>query len=158
MKIKYVSLLAVVLVVLSGMPTLSGSGCITNYASAKYATYTQSQVNTNDCDTGTNCAITSPQTQGDGTANSPINLQISNFNEDRVGEEAPTERVIIVTKKVECPTGFECPSPGQSTLRVNLFGRGTANPETFQGSATGTTVLFALNTRPGEGLEVQAHP
>jgi hypothetical protein len=86
MKVKYVSIFAVVLVVFCGMPALSGGNGIINYAIAKYATNTQSQGNSNDCITGTNCAIISPQTQGDGTANSPTNLQISKFNEDQVGE------------------------------------------------------------------------
>ena len=79
MKVRYVSIFAVVLVVLSGIPLLSGG---TDYANAKYATNTQSQGNSNECDTGTNCAINSPQTQGDGSASSPTNLQISKFNEE----------------------------------------------------------------------------
>jgi hypothetical protein len=58
-----------------------------NYANAKYGTNTQTQANANECDTGSNCAITSPQTQGDGTANSPTNLQISKFNQKE--EEPP---------------------------------------------------------------------
>ena len=90
MKVKYIPVLALIglLAILSGMPLFSmGSGGIANSAYAKYAnTNTQSQVNNNECDTGTNCAITSPQTQGDGTANSPTNLQISKFNEDQAGE------------------------------------------------------------------------
>jgi hypothetical protein len=40
---------------------------------------TQSQANTNNCNNSTNCAITSPQTQGDGSASSPTSLQISNL-------------------------------------------------------------------------------
>jgi hypothetical protein len=46
-----------------------------------YATNMQTQANNNECDIGTNCSITSPQIQGDGTANSPTNLQISRFTE-----------------------------------------------------------------------------
>lgn len=83
MKVRYVSIFTVVLVVLSGIPLLSGGG--TNYANAKYATNTQLQGNSNECNTGTNCAINSPQTQGDGSASSPTNLQIS-----ETSEEAPT--------------------------------------------------------------------
>ena len=97
MKVKNVSIIAVVgvLVFLSGMPVLS-SGSITNYANARYAnTNTQSQANANDCTTGTNCAITSPQTQGDGTANSPTNLQISKFNEEQ--EEGVEGGIDVVT-------------------------------------------------------------
>jgi hypothetical protein len=49
---------------------------------AKYTNIkTQSQVNTNSCDNGANCGITSPQTQGDGSAIASTNLQISKFNE-----------------------------------------------------------------------------
>lgn len=60
-----------------------------NYVDARYATNTQNQANNNECDIGTNCAITS-QTQGDGSA--PTNLQISKFNEreeEQVGEVPP---------------------------------------------------------------------
>ena len=57
-----------------------------NYVSAKYTTNTQTQANVNDCNTGTNCGITSPQIQGNGTANSPTNLQISKFNEEEEEE------------------------------------------------------------------------
>jgi hypothetical protein len=61
-----------------------------NYASARHATNTQTQPNANECEIGTNCAITSPQNQGDGTANSPANTQISNFNEEQdEGVESP---------------------------------------------------------------------
>jgi hypothetical protein len=80
MKVKYVSILAIVLVISGGIPLMS-AGSISN-ASAKYTTHTQTQANSNDCNTGTNCSITSPQTQGDGTANSPINTQITGFNEE----------------------------------------------------------------------------
>ena len=80
MKVKYVSIFTILLVLLSGIPLISSPGAI-NYASARYAN-TQTQANANECDTGTNCAINSPQTQGDGTANSPTNLQISKFNEE----------------------------------------------------------------------------
>ena len=53
-------------ILLSDIPITSVGGT-TNYAHAKYAN-TQTQANTNDCNTGTDCAITSPQTQGDGSA------------------------------------------------------------------------------------------
>ncbi|MGH9988347.1 MAG: hypothetical protein ACRD8W_30805, partial [Nitrososphaeraceae archaeon] len=88
MKVRYVSIFTVVLVVLSGIPLLSGGG--TNYANAKYATNTQLQGNANDCDNGSNCAINSPQTQGDGTASSPTNLQISETNEEASTTPPPT--------------------------------------------------------------------
>jgi hypothetical protein len=80
----YVSIFAILLVLLSGMPVLSGGSITTNYASARYAN-TQTQANANDCNTGTNCAINSPQTQGDGSASSHTNLQISKST----GEELP---------------------------------------------------------------------
>jgi|SRR5918995_2732027 hypothetical protein len=102
MKLKYVPIFVLVglLVILSSLPVLSSG--ITNYANARYATNTQTQANNNECNTGTNCGITSPQTQGDDTANSPINLQISNFNEepheqdDGVGGELPRETISIL--------------------------------------------------------------
>lgn len=67
---------------MSGLPLIASPGVLNmNYANAKYAlANTQTQANANDCDNGSNCAINSPQTQGDGTANSPTNLQISKFN------------------------------------------------------------------------------
>ena len=80
------------LVLTSGIPLFSGSSVINN-VSARYAPQanTQTQANANECDTGSNCGITSPQTQGDGTANSPINLQISKFNgeEEQIGVTPP---------------------------------------------------------------------
>lgn len=75
MKVTYVSILALVLVLLSGIPLIS-SPSATNYANARYAN-TQAQSNANECDTGTNCAINSAQTQGDRSASSPTNLQIT---------------------------------------------------------------------------------
>ena len=67
---------------MSGLPLIASPGVLNmNYANAKYTlANTQTQANANDCDNGSNCAINSPQTQGDGTANSPTNLQISKFN------------------------------------------------------------------------------
>jgi hypothetical protein len=92
LKVKYVPIIALVgfLAIMSGMPLLS-SGIIANNAFARYATNTQTQANSNECITGTNCAITSPQTQGDGTANSPVNTQISEFNEEREGGVGDTD-------------------------------------------------------------------
>jgi hypothetical protein len=58
MKVKYGSIFAI-LAVLSSLPLLSSG--ITNYGYARYATNTQTQANANECNTGTNCAITSPQ-------------------------------------------------------------------------------------------------
>ena len=72
----YVFLFAILLVLTSGIPLFSGSSIINN-ASARYATNIQTQANSNEC---YDCAINSPQTQGDGTANSPTNLQISESN------------------------------------------------------------------------------
>ena len=102
MKAKNVSLIAgiSILVLLSSIPVLSSDSSI-NYASAKYATNTQTQVNNNECDTGTNCAITSPQTQGDGTANSPTNLQISRFNEVQAGEPSMGMPVDLVVSNCQ---------------------------------------------------------
>jgi hypothetical protein len=59
---------------MSGVPFMTGGG---SNAFARYVHNTQTQANTNNCSNGTNCAITSPQTQGDGTANSPVSTQIS---------------------------------------------------------------------------------
>ncbi|MGH9986298.1 MAG: hypothetical protein ACRD8W_20340 [Nitrososphaeraceae archaeon] len=50
---------AIVIVLLSGIPLISDDAM--NFADARY-TNTQTQANTNDCNTGTNCAINSPQT------------------------------------------------------------------------------------------------
>lgn len=83
MNTTYVSIFEIVLVLLSGMPLMSGGAVNSVYA--KYATNTQSQANTNNCNNGTNCAINSPQTQGDGSASSPTNLQISKFNQRQQG-------------------------------------------------------------------------
>jgi hypothetical protein len=74
MKVKYVSIIAIVLVLISGLPLLVGGAM--NFASARYAN-TQTQANANECETGTNCAMNSPQTQGDGIASTPMSLQIS---------------------------------------------------------------------------------
>ena len=115
----------IVLVLLSSMPVLSG-GSITNFANAKYATNTQAHANSNECTTGTNCAISSPQTQGDGSASSPTNLQISKFNEEQeeqggVGATPPNpifQVDLLVRKLVICPTGFVCPTPDKFVMEV----------------------------------------
>lgn len=67
MKVIYVSIFTIVLVLMSGIPLMPGSSTM-NPAYVKYAS-TQSQANANDCNTGTNCAITSPQSIGDDTVN-----------------------------------------------------------------------------------------
>jgi hypothetical protein len=96
MKVKYASIFTIVLVLLSGIPLVSGTGVINNVSATYAPTNTQSQGNANDCDTGTNCAINSPQTQGDGSASSPTNLQITEtngLNED-LTEPIPNDFVI----------------------------------------------------------------
>lgn len=47
------------------------------YAYAKYVN-TQTQSVTNNCAENVNCAVNSPQTQGDGVASTSLSLQISN--------------------------------------------------------------------------------
>jgi hypothetical protein len=70
MKITFISMSVVVLVVLLGMPVLSGS-IIPNYAYAKYSN-SQAQSFVNECgldeSSGINCVASGPQTQGDGSA------------------------------------------------------------------------------------------
>jgi hypothetical protein len=141
MAYRYVSILVIVLVLSGGIPIMSGSSM--NSVSAKYSTNTQTQANSNECDTGTNCAITSPQSQGDGTVNSPVNTQTSNFNEEQ--PEAPTIPMPFGTAslrflvKVECPTGVVCPS--EQTFKYLTIGapfdpriQVAPNPLTFSGS------------------------
>ena len=105
MKVTYVSIFAIVIVLLSGIPLISDDAM--NFADARY-TNTQTQANANDCNTGTNCAINSPQTQGDGSSSSPTNLQISRFNEEKekIGEEPNpgAKGFVEVQKIVICPT------------------------------------------------------
>jgi hypothetical protein len=97
MNVKNVSIVAsiTVLVFLSGIPVLS-SGNISNYAYARYATNAQTQANSNECTDNTNCGITSPQTHGDGTANSPVNSQVSRFNEKQEDDGVGGNEVIFV--------------------------------------------------------------
>ena len=125
MKFTYVSIFAIALVLTSGIPLFSGPGVINN-ASARYAqTNTQTQANANECDTGTNCAINSPQTQGDGTANSPTNLQISKFNEEQV-EEPPVGAFLVsldncIRLVSPFPDGYRCTVVNPETLRGNAI-------------------------------------
>ena len=152
MEIKNASLVTgiTVLVLISGMPVLS-SGSFTGTAQARYAADTQTQANSNECDTGTNCAITSPQTQGDGTANSPLNLQISKFNEQQdeqdggVGEPLPDDPIgflRLITEFV-CPQGFVCPP----TLKV-IHTDGVALPESTLDSRTDIIIFLRTTTSP----------
>lgn len=105
MKVTYVSIFVIVIVLLSGIPLISDDAM--NFADARY-TNTQTQANANDCNTGTNCAINSPQTHGDGSSSSPTNLQISRFNEEQeeIGEEPNpgAKGFVEVQKIVICPT------------------------------------------------------
>jgi len=79
---------------MSGMPLIFGPGAM-NSAGAKYAN-TQTQANTNECEEGTNCALNSPQTQGDGSASSPINLQITETNGLLSGTPNTPPDIIII--------------------------------------------------------------
>ena len=128
MKTIYVSLslFAILLVLMSGALFMSGGGAYARYASTK----TQSQANTNNCNNGTNCAVTSPQTQGDSSASSPTSVQISKFNEENSpgvgGEPNPGAKGFLQVKKVvNCPTGFQCLRPGPSSpykMKVDVSG------------------------------------
>jgi hypothetical protein len=124
-----------------------------NYVNAKYApANTQSQGNANDCDTGTNCAINSPQTQGDGSASSPTNLQISKFNEEQ-GEPPSTPpsgpfTAVVVYTHVICPTGKQCPSA--SDFEYRIAGPPTFSPDRFRGSETGQRI--AVTGIVGDGF------
>jgi hypothetical protein len=80
MNVNYVSILVVVLVLSSGVPLASGS--IANYAYARYATNTQTMANNNECNNDANCSNPSSQSIGDGSANSPVNTQLSEFNNE----------------------------------------------------------------------------
>jgi hypothetical protein len=112
MKVKYTPIFVISLVLLSGLPLISTG--TTNFAMARYAN-TQTQAIVNEC-TGpnVNCAVTSPQTLGDGGASTPINKQISKFNQEINGPEIPGGSgvpTINVRMTVLCPTGFVCPGP-----------------------------------------------
>jgi len=117
MKVTYVSIFAIVIVLLSGIPLISDDAM--NFADARY-TNTQTQANANDCNTGTNCAINSPQTQGDGSSSSPTNLQISRFNEEqeKIGEEPnPGAKGFVEVEKIVI-----CPTAGSFTMNVDVSG------------------------------------
>ena len=166
MKIKYVSIFAMALILLSGIPLISG-GTI-NFSSAKYLTNTQTQANANECDTGTNCAINNPQTQGDGSASSPTNLQISKFNE--VQEEGPTTpdspAILIghvrVTTEVRCPQGFVCPVASDFVMQASARGPSgniiIIDPRLFNGEVDGRDVRFVFTTSPALYLISQTVP
>lgn len=120
MKIKYTSIFVTALVVMSGITLMSGS--TTNFAIAKYAN-TQAQSIVNDCvGPNANCAVNSPQTQGDGGASTPMNLQISKFEEQIQEPEFPGGQgvpTVSVEKTVVCPSGFQCPGPSQFGLDID---------------------------------------
>jgi hypothetical protein len=73
MNAKYVSIFAIVLVLISGIPLISGVGSTTNYAHAKYSN-SQAQSFVNECgldeSSGINCANNGPPMQGEGLASS----------------------------------------------------------------------------------------
>jgi hypothetical protein len=111
----YVSIFAIVMVLLSGIPLISDDAI--NFADARY-TNTQTQANANECNTGTNCAINSPQTHGDGSLSSPTNLQISRFNEEQeeIGEEPnPGAKGFVEVQKIVI-----CPTAGSFTMNVDV--------------------------------------
>jgi hypothetical protein len=86
----------------------------TNLAMTRYSN-TQTQAIVNEC-TGpnVNCAVTSPQTLGDGGESTPINKQISKFDQEINGPEIPGGSgvpTINVRMTVLCPTDFVCPGP-----------------------------------------------
>jgi hypothetical protein len=131
---------------------MSGGGS----AYAKYfSTKTQSQANTNNCNAGTDCSITSPLTQGDGSTSSPINMQISKSNEQDQGqgqEQIPPPGIqpirgfeqVLVVKLVTCPTGFVCPRPSDTIISV---AHNLGNPSEFK--LVNTLVFHAENQRFG---------
>ena len=167
MKITYLSIFMILLVLLSGIPLISGSGTV-NFASARYLTNTQTQANANDCNTGTNCAINSPQTQGDGSANSPINSQISRFNEaQEEGPTAPDSPAILighvrVTTEVRCPQGFVCPVASDFVMQASARGHPgniiIIDPRLFNGEVDGRDVRFVFSTSPALYLISQTVP
>ena len=68
----------------------------------------------------TNCAINSPQTQGDGTANSPMNLQITEITEEAstppISELFSTNFNIVI--RVECNPLIVCPNEDECRYRM----------------------------------------
>lgn len=139
--------------IMSGMPMLS-SGSITNYANAKYAPNTQTQANNNDCTTGANCGIISPQTQGDGTAISPTNLQISKFNEqqDGIGDGTPIGAMLTVKKLVICPPGLNevCPKPNEFRLLLTFSVSEDRFFVAIPGSTRGQQLVIPVSILPSE--------
>jgi hypothetical protein len=138
-KITNASIFVITLVLMSSLPLIASPGAM-NYISAKYApANTQTQANANDCDTGTNCAINSPQTQGDGSASSPTNLQISKSREEPLGAPTtplePTASLHFLVQ-VECPTGVVCPTEQNFRYDVQPDTQlaVSTNPHTFSGS------------------------
>ena len=117
---------------MSGIPLFSGPGVINNVIARYAPANTQTQANANECDTGTNCEINSPQTQGDGTANSPTNLQISKFNEEEEQVEEPPVGAFLVS--LDNCIRLVSPSPAGYTCTV-------VSPETLRGNAICVTAL-----------------
>jgi hypothetical protein len=155
MKATYISISVIVLVLLSG--TLLTSGYAMNSVYARYSK-TQSQANANTCSIGTNCGITSPQTQGDSSASSPTNLQISRFNEEASsippasGSNNDFTAHMQINTFVNCPQDSACPqsndfryhiTPNSSECPIHLPPSCILNvvPETFTGL---TTVTFTI--------------
>jgi hypothetical protein len=145
MKVTYVSIFAIVIVLLSGISLISDDAM--NFADARY-TNTQTQANANDCNTGTNCAINSPQTQGDGSSSSPTNLQISRFNEEqeKIGEEPNpgAKGFVEVQKIVICPTAGSFTINDDVSVYVTMW-----NPHTFPGTPPPGIVQVVINLRAG---------
>jgi hypothetical protein len=151
MKREYALMLAIVLVLLSGIPLITDPGA-TNNANAKYAD-TQTQAKANNCDDSSNCAINSPQTQGDGTANSPTNLQISEANEEASTSLPPTSgeptAFLQIATHVRCDPGFDCPNANDFEYDIIPVEQGvSAEPQTFIGSDIGTVIKFTNFDEP----------
>jgi hypothetical protein len=84
-----------------------------------------------------------PQTQGDGSASSPTNLQISKLREEQ--QEQPSQEpqmafVRVITEFI-CPQGFTCPN--SSVKFVDVSGGG-AEPPGF--SQSDVTITFFLSS------------
>lgn len=156
MKTALVSIFAIVFVLMSGMPFMSGGAMTSAYA--MYARNTQSQANTNSCNNGVNCGITSPQTQGDDSASSPTNVQISKFNEETSSSTPPTSGSndfiahMQVNTFVNCHQDSACPqsndfryhiTPNDSECPKHIPPSCITNitPESFTGL---TTVTFTI--------------
>ncbi|MGH9975998.1 MAG: hypothetical protein ACRD8Z_09215 [Nitrososphaeraceae archaeon] len=149
LKPMYASIFLISLVLLSGIPLISGS-ISTNIAKAKYAnTNTQTQAVDNDC-TGpnANCAVNSPQTQGDGSASTPMNTQVSKFEEKVEIQEIPGGAgvpTIIVQRNVVCPEGFQCPTVSQFFIDINTVPEALIDGEIIpMGPFASETRLFLI--------------